>query len=250
MAEEKKTRRRKKTTAAETIKAETTKAETPAVKAAAEPAVEKSAESEKVERLEKLVETLMAQLADRNPQIVQVMADTEKVVMRFQADVSDDNLAVFGTNGMYGQVTGKLGTVIVPKSEWSRFYTETNRAMIDRRWLVVLSGMTEQERGLYNCMYRDGEVLDEGAFRKLLDMGNELLAVFPKLCVSHQEMVGRFFIEAYQNGDVRVTENRDLVLALNEESKKAYADLPAKDARRKGVFNPIIAEMNRRDEEA
>ena len=78
--------------------------------------------------------------------MVQVMADSEKVVMRFQAEVADDNVAMFGPEGMYGQVTGKTGTVTVPKSEWSRFYNESVRNMIARRWLIVLSGMDERER--------------------------------------------------------------------------------------------------------
>lgn len=90
----------------------------------------------------------------QQPQVVQVMADTEKVVLRWMAPVADDNVAVFGANGMYGQVTGKNGTVIVPKGEWSRFYDETMRRFIDRRWLVVLSGMTDEERMLYHCDYR------------------------------------------------------------------------------------------------
>ena len=40
----------------------------------------------------------------QQPQVVQVMADTEKVVMRWMAPVSDENVATFGENGRYGQV--------------------------------------------------------------------------------------------------------------------------------------------------
>ena len=70
-------------------------------------------------------------MAEVKPQVVQVMADTEKVTLRWCAPVADDNLAVFGPNGMYGTVTGKNGTVMVPKSEWSRFYDETARRLIE-----------------------------------------------------------------------------------------------------------------------
>ena len=56
----------------------------------------------------------MKNLPQQQPQVVQVMADTEKVVLRWMAPVADVNVAVFGANGMYGQVTGKNGTVIVP----------------------------------------------------------------------------------------------------------------------------------------
>ena len=94
-------------------------------------------------------EAVAKAMAEVKPQVVQVMADTEKVTLRWCAPVADDNLAVFGPNGMYGTVTGKNGTVMVPKSEWSRFYDETARRLIERRWLVVLSGMTDDERADY-----------------------------------------------------------------------------------------------------
>lgn len=206
----------------------------------------KEAENEEIARLRELVLQLQKQIADTNPRIIQVMADTEKVTMRFQAEVADDNVAVFGANGMYGQVTGKVGTVVVPKSEWSRFYDETNRRMIDRRWLVVLSGMSDEEREIYNCAYKEGEILDEEAFRKLLGMGRELLAVFPKLCIEHQEMVGRRFIEAWQAGKPEA-QDRELIVALNEMSKESYRSAGISDARRKGIFQPIIEGLNAMD---
>lgn len=207
---------------------------------------EKNAEKEELEQLRELVLQLQRQLADTNPRIIQVMADTEKVTMRFQAEIADDNVAVFGANGMYGQVTGKVGTVVVPKSEWSRFYDESNRRMIDRRWLIVLSGMSDEEREIYNCAYKEGEVLDEEAFRKLLSMGRELLAVFPKLCIEHQEMVGRRFIEAWESGAPEA-QDRELIVALNEMSKESYRKAGVRDERRKGIFQPVIEGLNAKD---
>lgn len=176
-------------------------------------------------------------------QIVQVPSDTEKVVMRWQAEVADDNVAVFGANGMWGQVTGKRGTVIVPKNEWSRFYTESIRNLLNNRWLVVLSGMSDDERVLYNCAYKPGEILDEQAFAKLLDMGEKLREIFPNLCTSHQEMIGRRIIEAWQN-DTAFNLSRDLIVDLNRMSKKRYENLPKDDLRHKGIFWPVIEAMN------
>lgn len=220
-------------------------AETP-VEFASIPAEEAVKKDQRVDQLEAMVRQLQQELAQRSPQIVQVMGDTEKVVMRFQADVADDNVAVFGPNGMFGQVTGKTGTVIVPKNDWSRFYNESVRRMIDNRWLVVLSGMNETERDLYRCSYKEGEVLDEKAFNGLLDMGRDLLAVFPALCPYHQEMVARRFAEGWRNGDAR-TKDRDLIVSLNEMSKKTYENMPKTDPRKKGMFKPIIEEMNEAD---
>lgn len=201
-----------------------------------------------VDELKALVSRLQQQLAENKPQVVQVMADVEKVVMRFQAEVADDNVAVFGANAMYGQVTGKSGTVIVPKSEWSRFYTESVRGMINRRWLIVLSGLSDDERKAYNCVYREGEILDEKAFMNLLDMGRELLAVFPALCQDHKEMMCCRIRDAWAAGDSRVND-RDLIVALNELSKEGTETLPANDLKRKGLLWPVIEAMNEKDAE-
>lgn len=184
----------------------------------------------------------------QQPQVVQVMADTEKVVMRWMAPVADDNVAVFGQNGMYGQVTGKNGTVIVPKSEWSRFYDETMRRFMERRWLVVLSGMSNDERALYHCDYRKGEIMDEKAFADIFIMRDGLLDVFDDLCTEHQEMVAKSFCEAAQEG--KLDESwRGLVKALNAKNKKRYKDVPTGDVRKKGMFQPVIEMLNGADDE-
>ena len=184
----------------------------------------------------------------QQPQVVQVMADTEKVVMRWMAPVSDENVAVFGENGRYGQVTGKNGTVMVPKSEWSRFYDETMRRFMDRRWLVVLSGMTDDERKLYNCDYHKGEILDEKGFANIFAMGDELLDVFDDLCTEHQEMVAKSFCEAAQQGKLDDSW-RSLVKKLNAKNKKRYKNIPAGDVRKKGMFQPVIELLNGAEDE-
>lgn len=184
----------------------------------------------------------------QQPQVVQVMADTEKVVMRWMAPVADDNVAVFGQNGMYGQVTGKNGTVIVPKSEWSRFYDETMRRFMERRWLVVLSGMSDDERALYHCNYRKGEIMDEKAFANIFIMRDGLLDVFDDLCTEHQEMVAKSFWEAAQDGKLDGSW-RGLVKALNAKNKKRYKDVPAGDVRKKGIFQPVIEMLNGAEDE-
>ena len=223
-------------------------AEGPLPSAAQTPSPEGKAGDPEMEALKALVKQLQEQLAAQKPHVVQVMADTERVVMRFQAEVADDNVAVFGPEGMYGQVTGKTGTITVPKSEWSRFYNESVRNMIARRWLIVLSGMDERERDLYGCNYRPGEILDEMAFHKLLDLGRDLIAIFPVLCREHQAMVASRFLTAWMDGDERARD-RDLIVALNEMSKENFKDAGKNDVRKKGLFWPIIEEMNAKDAE-
>ena len=173
----------------------------------------------------------------QTPQVIQYSGDSEKVIMRFQAEVADDNVAEFGQGGMFGKVTGKRGTIQIPKSEFSRFYTEQTKWMMEKRWLIVLSGMTDEERELYGVKYRPGEVLDDMAFAKMLDMTDEeMLQTFPALCDSCRDMVARRFRDAYSKRDHRVVGRLDLVRALNRMSKEDYNGLPDSDLRKKGLF--------------
>lgn len=171
------------------------------------------------------------------PQIIQVAADTEKVHFLWQAEVADDNVTRFGEGGMYGQIVGKTGSFYVPKSELSRVLTERNRVFMKRRWLIVVSGLDAEEREALGVDYKDGEILDKRAFSKMVDLGDELLAIYPKLCDGHKKMVAQRWAEAYEAGNPNVT--RERTVKLNEMSKAAGSA--------RGDFIGIIERMNARD---
>lgn len=204
---------------------------------------EKPQEDEKdrrIQSLEEQVERLMEKLNSvQQPQVIQVAADTEKVTLRFQSECAQDNVASFGPGGLYGQITGQTGTLMVPKNEWSRFMTDQVRYLLKTRQLIVLSGMDEDERELYGVNYKEGELLDRKAFQKILDMGKDLVDIFPDLCRSHQEMVAKRFTEAFYNGDSRAMD-RDLLVKLNEITKEDG---------QKGMFTKLISLLNKQDEE-
>jgi hypothetical protein len=171
------------------------------------------------------------------PQIIQVAADTEKVHFLWQAEVADDNVARFGEGGMYGQIVGKTGSFYVPKSELSRVLTERNRVFMKRRWLIVVSGLDDEEREALGVDYKDGEILDKRAFSKMIDLGDELLEIYPKLCDGHRKMVAQRWAEAYEAGNPNVT--RERTVKLNEMSKAAGSA--------RGDFTGIIERMNAQD---
>lgn len=222
----------RKTAAAGT---ETTKAPEPAAQSA-----EVEALKEQLAETKRMLEMMQAQIAESRPQVVKVMADTEKVALRWQAEVAEENVLALGPNGMYGTITGQTGYASVPKSEWSKFLDESMKGFIKKRMLIVLSGLDEDERVTYGCAYREGELLDEKAFQKLLDMGEEMIAVFPKLCHEHKEMVARRFVSGYAENHPSA-HNRKLVVALNELSKQDPL------FHRKGAFYSIIEMMNEKD---
>ena len=188
----------------------------------------------------KTLQMMQEQLAMAKPQVVQVMADVEKVNLRWQAEVAEENVLNLGPNGVYGSITGKTGYASVPKSEWSKFLDESMKGFIKKRMLIVLSGLTDEEREMNNCMYREGELLDEKAFVKMLDMGNDLIAVFPALCHEHKEMIARRFISGFEENHPSA-HNRQLVVALNELSKQDPL-FP-----RQGAFYSVIEKLNAKD---
>jgi hypothetical protein len=229
-----------RTTARKTTVRKTEATEAPKAPEATAQSAEVEALKEQLAETKRMLEMMQAQLAVTRPQVVQVMADTEKVALRWQAEVAEENVLALGPNGMYGTITGKTGYASVPKSEWSKFLDESMKGFIRKRMLIVLSGLDEDERETYGCAYREGELLDEKAFQKLLDMGEEMIAVFPKLCHEHKEMVARRFVSGYAENHPSA-HNRKLVVALNELSKQDPM-FP-----KKGAFYSIIEMMNEKD---
>lgn len=195
---------------------------------------------EQNELLKKQLETMQKQMESlAKPQVVQVMADTEKVHFLWQAEVSDSNVVHFGDGGMYGRIVGKTGSFYVPKSDLSRVLTEVNRLHLKRRWLIIVSGLDDEERVALGVDYKEGELLDKRAFAKMVDLGDEILEIYPALCEGHKKMVAQRYAEAFHKNNPNVT--RERVLALNAMSKEAGSE--------KGDFTPIIEMMNQRDAE-
>lgn len=221
---------------------ETVTQETPAVQQAAPVFTEDQVQQMIAEALAKQAETL-------KPQVYQVHQGSEKVVLRWQAEVADDNVVLFGDGGFYGKITGRRGVLSVPKEDFfNRFMDERTRYMIDKRWLIVVSGLDEQERQMLGVDYKDGEYLDSAAFDKLLDMTDEeMLDIFPSLCTSYKEMVAKRICEAYRRGDVRIRNRRNLIKALNDMTKKEYADAPETDERKRGLLVSVLEDMNKKD---
>ncbi len=232
------------------------KAKTVAKEPAKQAEEKKTAKAEKEETftradVERLVAEAVAKAVasvQQTPQVVSVAQEAPQVTLRFQCDCSPEHQLMLGVNGKFGIITGKSGTFKVPRDAFfGEFRDSVVQALLASRDLVVLDGLTDEERELYGVKYTDGEVLEPQAFHKLLDMGDELCDVFPKLCMNYKEMVARRFADAFERGDRRVT--RDLVLKLNALSKQDYVGLPPEDIRRKGLFHRIITQMNIKDGE-
>lgn len=171
------------------------------------------------------------------PQVVQVSASTEQVHFLWMAPVADDNVIQFGDGGMYGNIVGKTGSFYVPKPDLSRILTEQNRRFMKERWLIVVSGLSGEEREALGVNYREGELLDKRVFAKMVELGDGLLDIYPTLCEGHKMMAAQMYADAYRQGNRYVT--RERTVKLNALSKRKDHE--------KGDFIAIIEDMNAED---
>ena len=180
--------------------------------------------------------------------VIRVAADTPMVKLRFQCECSPVNVINFGVNGKFGSITGKSGMLTIPHDSFvGEFRDELVQTLLASRELIVIDGLTDEEREMYGVSYRKGEYMDEKVFAKMVDMGDELLDIYPDLNQTYKDMVARRFAEEYERNQKRIP--RDLVKKLNEMSKENTGDLPKGDIRKRGAFIGVIEAMNKADEE-
>lgn len=165
-------------------------------------------------------------------------ANDGMVTLRFFDEVNDSNLIYLGDNGKYGQIIGKRWTGQVPKMAFiGDFRTPLIQKLLEDRNLIVLDGLTDDERKLYGVNYVEGEFIDDKLYESLLNMPEgDLLEVYRGLCPEWKRLVAVKFAEAYATGKLKVS--RNALLALNRESRKADK------GGGKGAFRGIIEKMN------
>ena len=239
MAEEvKKTTRTRKTTTAK--KEETPKQAAEAPKEADALAEMKASyeaqiaemKAEMAKQIEAMKETMMA---SQKPQVIQVASDAEKVQFLWMAQVCDENIFEVGPGGMYGRLVGRgPSRFLVPKSDLSRAMDTMFRQLMDCRWIIVISGLTDEERQVYGVDYKEGEYLDERAFTRLVEIGDQILDIYPALCDGHKQMVEKRYYEAWCEKSPYI--KRDTVVKLKNMASDA--------GRSENAFKRIIQEMN------
>ena len=240
MAEKKTTTKKKATKKA---KPEVEKViEEPVVETVAEAVVEEKdapkidPRDAEIEALKEQIKALMEQM--KAPVSVQP-AKREMVTFLWQAPVANDNVIEFGDKGQYGQITGATGTFSVPKDELSRVLSADVWLFLRNRWLIVLDGLTDEERELYGVDYKSGEVLDRNTFSHAVDMGMDIVPLYERLCTPHKEIVAKRFYEAWLEKIKPI--DREVIVSLRNMSRGLDAQV--------GAFQKILEEMNAEDEE-
>ena len=200
------------------------------------------------EQVRKMIAEAVAKYAAENKPEPAHTSPTDGVVTMFwQAEVNDANEIPLGPNGKFGMITGKHAMITIPKRDFvGEFRTTLIQYYLKTRNLIVIDGLTDDERRVYGLEYKKGEYLEPAVYDRLVEMGDEVLEIFPQLCQTWREMIAVKFIEAYDNQTLKCS--RDTLIKLNQISKRDYANLPKEDARRKGGFYEIIHRMNAADE--
>lgn len=139
--------------------------------------------------------------------------------------------------GKLGQINKAGSTRDVPKKSFMEGLTFGVERMLADRSLIVVNGLTAEERERYGLDYKEGELLTQDAFYKLLNYSDsEITAIFQKLCEEHRRVVAKMFLSAYfEKRDNRITAEK--VKALNAISKENDKD---------GMFKPILEDMGDR----
>lgn len=165
-------------------------------------------------------------------------AEKERIMLLWQAPVANENVREFGPDGRYGRIVGPTGSLYVGKEDFAQILDAMTRRDLDRRWLIVVSGMTEDEREAFGVNYKAGEILTKQAFLKLAEQGEKLTEIYPQLCAGHRKVVATLLYDAFKNGNKHV--NRGLVVKLNKLARRIDPEETA--------FKTILAEMNAAEE--
>lgn len=204
-----------------------------------------------LEQVQKMIEEAVAKKLSESVPVKNTSAypsAEETVTLRYQAEVNDNNVMQLGVNGKFGQITGKKATIVIPKRDFfGEFRTSLVQALLRDRTLLVIDGLTDEERERHGVLYHKGEYLEEGFYETLTNTGDEIADIFEKLHPTWRHMVAIRCLEAYERGELHVS--RKALLKMNRISKREFANLDPLDARRKGAFHTILERIHAAEDE-
>lgn len=178
--------------------------------------------------VQEAVAKAMANVSAAQPQQVLQVTKEEYVTILFLGAIAARTSVVLPK---WGIITLAGNTLDVPKKEFVQgLGVPVNNALIRKRQIIVIDGLTAAERKRYGVDYKDGELLTQGNFLSLLDYPTDKVCeIFSKLCIEHKHLVGQMFYDAFLNNDGRVTLEK--VKSLNEISKETEP---------KGMFTTVL----------
>lgn len=181
--------------------------------------------------IDAIVAEAIKKYAEAQSPVLQVVEDKYVTLMFMSAVAQGTTISL----GKLGSINRPGVAQDFPKKDFiAALGTPVVDALLRSRQLLVLNGLDADERERFGLEYKEGEVLSQSAFFKMLDYPQgKMIEVFKQLCPEHQMTVSKIYQEAYfENHDNRI--HPDTVKALNRISKASY---PA------GMFTPILEDM-------
>ena len=193
---------------------------------------------------EMIAQAVAKAMEQQKKQQAAVPSASDMVTMRFMAEVNDRNVVYLGKDGKYGQIIGKRWMGQIPKMAFiGDFRTPLIQQLLKTRNLIVMDGLTDDERKLYGVMYASGEVIDDKLYDRLVRMEEkDLVPIYRGLCAEWRRMLAVKFADAFDRGELKVS--RGTLLELNRISKRDNRHLSKDDVLRKGAFYPLIQKLN------
>lgn len=201
------------------------------------PTAEDIAYALKTPEAQAMMKEMVAQMveAQKKEQPVQIVTQKEEMVtLLYMGAVAEGSMVPL--NDKLGEIQGRGGTRDIPKREFLQNLTPSVLRRLKDRRLIVIDGLTDDERERYGLNYTDGELVSSKIYYKLLDMNERQVAnIFSSACYKHKQLIASLYAEEYNKGNPKI--NRIQIERLNKLSKSADKD---------GMFTAILKDMARK----
>ncbi len=203
------------------------------------PATEKKFSAEDIQAVlqtpeaQAFMQSMVAQaLANQQPTVVQVAPQKEEMVtLLYMGAVAEGSRVNLGEK--LGEIMGRGGTRTISKTVFFENMTPNVINRLKDRRLIVMDGMTDEERERYGVNYKDGELVGKDIYYKLLDLDEKtVVSIFKKACFRHKQLIASLYGDAYNAGDNRI--NQPLIQKLQKASKEVD---------KAGMFTAILKDM-------
>ena len=122
-----------------------------------------------------------------------------------------------------GKIPRDGNILTVPKKDFFMNLGASTDRLLQKRKLIVVDGLTDDERERYGVLYKEGELLSADMYQKLLTFpADKLGAIYKGLCKEHREIVRRVFNTAYLdgNGNVNIAKLKAMIRIDRENGIK------------------------------
>lgn len=180
------------------------------------------------------MQKMIAEMLAKQPQpVMQVNYQKEEMVTLLYMGAVAEGSMVTLWEGF--EIQGRGGTRDIPKKEFLQNLSQGVIKRLKDRRLIVVDGLSDDERERYGVKYTDNELASVDIYYKLLSYDEDkIINIFTNVCDSHKTIIASLFKTAYMAHDNRI--NQPLIERLNKASKTIDP---------KGMFSDILKDMAR-----